>query len=334
MAKYFKTRITEMLDIEHPILCGGMQWVTRAELVAAVCNAGCMGFITAESLETPEDLRNEIKKTRTLTDKQFGINLSMVPEFGKPERTLKFCDIICEEGIKVVETAGRSPEPLMEKLKGGGVKVIHKLTTVRHALKAQSIGVDAVTILGWGSGGHIGTDNIASMIKVPLAAKELHIPVIAGGGVATGAGLLAALAMGAEAVLMGTAFLITEEAPIHRNIKEKYVQARETDTTLVMNSIKNPMRVLQNEHAAGVLELEARGGSFEQVVSEMSGKKSKAAYKSGETETSPQVCGQVVGFINEIMPVKRLIEEIITEAAAHNDRLKNISAGSIPNQEK
>ncbi len=326
MEKHFKTRITEMLDIEYPILGGGMQWVTRAEFVASICNAGCMGFLSAESLETPEDLRKEIKKTRTLTDKQFGINLSMVPEFGKPERTLKFCDIICEEGIKVVETAGRSPEPLMEKLKTGGVKVIHKLTTVRHAVKAQSIGVDAVTILGWGSGGHIGTDNIASMIKVPLAVKELDIPVITGGGVATGAGLLASLAMGAEAVLMGTAFFVTEEAPVHMDIKKKFLQALETDTTLVMKSIKNPMRVLQNRHSAEVLELEARGGSFEQVIAEMSGSKSKAAYKSGDTETSPHVCGQVVGFINEVKPVKKLIEEIISEAGILMERLKNISS--------
>jgi len=314
-----------MLDIKYPILCGGMQWVSRAEFVAAVCNAGCMGFITAESLERPEDLRDEIRKARTLTEKPFGINLSMVPEFGKPERTLQFCDIICEEGIKVVETAGRSPEPLMEKLKKGDVKIIHKLTTVRHAEKAQRLGVDAVTILGWGSGGHIGTDNIASFIKIPLAVKNLDIPVIAGGGVATGAGFLAALAMGAEAVLMGTAFFVTNEAPVHPDIKQKFIQASENDTTLVMNTIHNPMRVLKNRLSEDVLALEAKGATLEQVVAEMSGSKCKTAYKSGDIEISPHVCGQVVGLIDEVKPVKKLIDEIISDAEVLMKRLNNMS---------
>jgi nitronate monooxygenase len=183
MAKKFKTKITEMLDIEHPIISGGMQWLSRAELVSAVANAGGIGFITAESFETPEDLREEIRKTRDLTGKPFGVNLSMVPEFGEPERTLKFCDIVCEEGVKVVETAGRNPQPLMPKLKEGGVKVIHKLTSVRHALSAQRLGVDAVTMIGFGSGGHIGNDNVASFILLPKAVAALDIPVIAGGGI-------------------------------------------------------------------------------------------------------------------------------------------------------
>ena len=182
----FKTRITEMLGIEHPILCGGMQWISRAELVAAVANAGAMAFITAESFETPEDLANEIRKTRTLTDKPFGVNLSMVPEFGMPERTLKFCEVVVAEGVPVVETAGRSPEPLMTTLKDGGVKVIHKLTSVRHAVSAQKLGVDAVTLIGYGSGGHIGNENVASFVLLPKAVEALDIPVISGGAVCNG----------------------------------------------------------------------------------------------------------------------------------------------------
>ncbi|MGD8524393.1 MAG: nitronate monooxygenase, partial [Desulfobacterales bacterium] len=193
MTQKFKTKITEMLDIEHPIISGGMQWLSRAELVAAVANAGGIGFITAESFGTPEDLRQEIRKTRDLTDKPFGVNLSMVPEFGLPERTLKFCDVVCEEGLKVVETAGRSPEPLMPKLKQSGVRVIHKLTSVRHALTAQRLGVDAVTMIGFGSGGHIGNDNVASFILLPKAVAALEIPVIAGGGICNARGFLAAL---------------------------------------------------------------------------------------------------------------------------------------------
>ena len=174
MAKKFKTKITEMLGIDYPIISGGMQWLSRAELVAAVANAGAIGFMTAESFETPEDLRAEIKKIRTLTDKPFGVNLSMIPELGPPERTLQFCDIVCEEGVKVVETAGRSPEPLMPKLKDSGVKVIHKLPSVRHAVTAQRLGVDAVTLIGFGSGGHIGMDNVASFILLPKAVEALE----------------------------------------------------------------------------------------------------------------------------------------------------------------
>ena len=205
---------------------------------------------------------------------------------------------------------------VVKKLKQGDVRIIHKLTSVRHAVKAQSLGVDAVTILGWGSGGHIGTDDTASLIKIPLAVKNLDIPVIAGGGVATGAGLLASLAMGAEAVLMGTAFFATAEAPVHPAFKERFLQARETDTTLVMKSINNPMRVLRNKLSEEVLALEAEGASLEQVVAALSGSKSKLAYKNGDTEISPHVCGQGVGLIDEVKPglifldMSRAAEEI------------------------
>lgn len=236
----FKTKITELLGIKYPILSGGMQWISRAELVAAVGNAGGLGFMTAESFETPEDLREEIKKVRSLTDKPFGVNLSMTPEFGLPERTLKFCDVICEERVTVVETAGRSPEPLMPKLKESGAKVIHKLTSVRHALSAQRLGVDAVTLVGYGSGGHVGNDNVASFVLIPKAVTALKIPVIAGGAICNGKGFLGALAMGAEAVLMGTAFMMTKECPVHQNIKERLIETNETDTTLLLTTIKIP----------------------------------------------------------------------------------------------
>lgn len=312
-----------MLGIEYPILSGGMQWISRAEFVAHVCNAGGTGFITAESLEKPDDLNEEIKKMRDLTDKPFGINLSMVPEFGKPERTLQFCDVICENGIKFVETAGRSPEPLMPVLKQGGVKVIHKLTSVRHAIRAEKLGVDAVTILGYGSGGHIGTDNIASFIQLPLTIRELSIPIIAGGGIATGAGFLGALAMGAEAVLMGTAFFISEEASMHPGIKQKLVDTRVTDTLLLLNSIGNPIRVARNRLAEECLELEASGASLEAVINKVAGGKGRQAYISGDAESSPLACGQTVGLVNEVKSVKQIIEDIIEEADALLDRLNS-----------
>lgn len=324
MAKKFKTKITEMLGIEHPIISGGMQWLSRAELVAAVANAGGIGFITAESFETPEDLRQEIRKTRDLTDKPFGVNLSMVPEFGLPERTLKFCDVVCEEGLKVVETAGRSPEPLMPKLKQSEVKVIHKLTSVRHALTAQRLGVDAVTIIGFGSGGHIGNDNVASFILLPKAVAALDIPVIAGGGICNARGFLAALAMGAEAVLMGTAFMMTKECPVHENIKDRLVETKETDTALLLTTISNPIRCIKNKLADECLMIEEQGASFEEIIKTVAGGKGQIAYDGGDPDAAPIACGQIAGLIDSIKSVKEVIEDIISEADILVERLNGL----------
>jgi nitronate monooxygenase len=324
MAQKFKTRITEMLGIEHPIICGGMQWISRAEIVAAVGNAGGIGFITAESLETPEDLREEIKKTRDLTDKPFGINLSMVPEFGLPERTLKFCNVVVEEGVKVVETAGRSPEPLMPTLKDGGVKVIHKLTSVKHALSAQRLGVDAVTMIGFGSGGHIGNDNVASFILLPKAVAAMEIPVIAGGGICNGKGFLGALAMGAEAVLMGTAFMMTTESQIHQNIKDRLLETKETDTALLLTTIMNPVRCIKNKLADECLAIEAEGADFEQIINTVAGGKGQVAYDSGDPDGAPIACGQIAGCIDEIKSVGQVIEDILAEANHLMGRLNGL----------
>jgi len=324
MTQKFKTKITEMLGIEHPIICGGMQWISRAEIVAAVGNAGGIGFITAESLETPEDLREEIKKTRDLTDKPFGINLSMVPEFGLPERTLKFCDVVVEEGVKVVETAGRSPEPLMPRLKEGDVKVIHKLTSVKHALSAQRLGVDAVTMIGFGSGGHIGNENVASFILLPKAAAALDIPVIAGGGICNGRGFLGALAMGAEAVLMGTAFMMTQESKIHQNIKDRLLETKEADTALLLTTIMNPVRCIKNKLADECLAIEAEGADFEQIINTVAGGKGQVAYDSGDPDGAPIACGQIAGLIDEIKSVEQVIEDILSEADQLLDRLKGL----------
>ena len=325
MAPKFKTKITEMLGIEHPIICGGMQWISRAEIVAAVGNAGGIGFITAESLATPEDLREEIKKTRDLTDKPFGINLSMVPELGPPERTLKFCDVVVEEGVKVVETAGRSPEPLLPQLKAGGVKVIHKLTSVKHALSAQRLGVDAVTMIGFGSGGHIGNDNVASFILLPKAVAALEIPVIAGGGICNGRGFLGALAMGAEAVLMGTAFMMTRECKIHQNIKDRLIDTRETDTALLLTTLMNPVRCIKNKLADECLAIEAEGADFEQIINTVAGGKGEVAYDSGDPDGAPIACGQIAGLIDEIKSVRQVIDNILTDADQLLGRLKGLA---------
>jgi len=325
MAQKFKTKITEMLGIEHPILCGGMQWISRAEIVAEVANAGGIGFITAESLETPEDLRVEIKKIRDLTDRPFGINLSMVPEFGLPERTLKFCDVVVEEGVQVVETAGRSPEALMPKLKAGGVKVIHKLTSVKHALSAQRLGVDAVTMIGYGSGGHIGNDNVASYILLPKAVATLDIPVIAGGGICNGRGFLGALAMGAEAVLMGTAFMMTKECRIHQNIKDRLLATKETDTALLLTTIMNPIRCMKNKLADECLAIEAQGADFEKIIKTVAGGKGQIAYDNGDPDGAPIACGQVAGLIDEIKSVRQVIEDILSEADELLKRLNGLA---------
>jgi len=325
MDKKFKTKITEMLGCDHPILCGGMQWVSRAEFVAAVCNAGAFGFITAESFDTAEHLRAEIRKMRDLTDRPFGVNVSMVPEFGVPDRTIRFCEVICDEGVPAVETAGRSPEPLMPLFKAAGVKVIHKSTSVRHALKAQALGVDAVTLVGIGSGGHVGLDNVVAFVLIPQAVARLDVPVIAGGAVANGRGFLGALAMGAEAVLMGTAFFATQEAPVHPNIKQKVVQAEETDTSLIMSSIKNPIRCVNNKLVADVLAVEARGTTLAEILGLVAGGKGKLAYQSGDPDTAPIACGQVAGLIAEVKPAARLVEDIITEARQLLERLNRLA---------
>jgi nitronate monooxygenase len=303
-----------------------MQWISRAEFVASVCNAGGIAFITAESFETPEDLRSEIKKMHDLTDKPFGVNISMVPEFGMPERSLKFCEVVAEEGVKVVETAGRSPKPLMPTLKDAGIKVIHKMTSIRHAASAQKLGVDAVTLIGYGSGGHIGMDNVASFIMIPMAVSRLDIPVIAGGGVADGKGFLGALAMGAEAVLMGTAFFATQECPAHEAIKERLVQTSETETCLLLNSIHNPIRCVKNKLADECLALEEQNASFEEIITAVAGGKGKLAYDSGDTDISPIACGQIVGAIEEIKTVKQLIDDIVNEADGLMKRLNAMSA--------
>jgi len=322
----FKTKITDMLGIEHPILMGGMQWITKAEFVASVCNAGGTGFITAESFENDQALRDEIKKMRTLTDKPFGVNISMLPEVGNlADRTLGFLDVVCEENIPFVETAGRKPTLLMDKLKEAGIKVIHKLTSVRHAISAQQVGVDAVTMIGFGSGGHVGMDDVANFILIPQAVRHLDIPVVAGGGIADGRGFLAALAMGAEAVLLGTAFFATEESPVHKNIKEKIVQAHETDTSLIMSSIKNPARCVNNKLVEDVLEAESKGASLDEILALVIGGRGKVSYESGDPEIAPIACGQVAGLIHEIKPVADVVNDIINEACELHDRLDRIA---------
>lgn len=318
-----KTRVTEMLGIEHPILQGGMQYVSRAGLVSAVSNAGGLGILTALTFDKPEDLGKEIQKTKEMTDKPIGVNLTILPTL-KPVPYEEYVRVIVESGVKIMETAGRSPEQFMPALKEAGVKVIHKCTSVRHGLKAERIGCDAVSIDGFECAGHPGEDDITSLILVPRAADEIKIPLIASGGFGDGRGLAAALALGAEAMNMGTRFLGVKEAPVHDNLKEKLVEANELQTALIFRTLRNTARIYRNSVAEKVLEIEAKGNAtIEDLAPYVAGEQGRKLMDSGEMESGIWTAGMVAGLVYDIPTTKELIERIVADAEAIiNSRLK------------
>lgn len=321
-----KTRITELLGIKYPVIQGGMQWLSRAELAAAVSNAGGLGIITAATQAGKEELVGEIRKTRSLTDKPFGVNISMLPEIGPRDKTVQYFEAVLEENVPVVETSGRSPEEFVPHLKKAGIKLIHKVPAVRFAQKAERVGADAVTVVGFECGGHPGMDDVTTLILAPKAAGSLSIPVIAGGGIADARGLVAALALGAEAVVMGTRFVATTECLAHQNIKEWIVGAREIDTVMIQRSIRNAARVMRNAAAEKVLEMEARGAGLEELLTVISGQVGRKALFNGDIQGGTFAVGQCVGLINEIKPIKDVIEEMVNGAEAILSRLQNIMA--------
>jgi len=310
-----RTQITRDLGIEHPIIQGGMMWVSQPELVAAVSNAGALGILTALTFETPEGLAEAIRQTRRLTSKPFGINLTLLPTLA-PKNYDGFVDVIVSEGIGIVETAGRNPVQFIEKLKGADIKVIHKCTSVRFALKAQSIGCDYVSIDGCECAGHPGEEDITSLILIPRAVDQLSIPVIASGGFADGRGLVAALALGAGAINMGTRFVATVESPVHQNVKDWLVRAAEGDTTYVLRSLRNTERVLKNSVAEKVGALEAEGAGIEKLAPLVSGKNGLKVLESGDIEAGLCTAGLCVGLVNDIPTVAQLIERIVSDAEA------------------
>ena len=310
-----KNRITELFGIQHPIIQGGMHFVGFAELAAAVSNAGGLGTITGLTQRTPADLANEIAKCRELTDKPFAVNLTFLPTVKSPDYP-GYIEAIIKGGVKIVETAGRSPQEYMPALKEAGIKVIHKCTSVRHALKAQSIGCDAVSVDGFECGGHPGEDDIPNMILLPRAADELEIPVVASGGMADGRSLVAALALGAEGMNMGTRFIATQEAPVHENVKQAIVAASELDTRLVMRPLRNTERVLNNSAVERILEKEARLGkdlTFNDIIDEVAGVYPRIM-KDGEMELGAWSCGMVAGLIHDVPTCQQLIDNIMAEA--------------------
>jgi NAD(P)H-dependent flavin oxidoreductase YrpB (nitropropane dioxygenase family) len=309
----FKTRITELFGIKYPIVQGGMMWISRAELVAAASNAGCLGIITAFTSPTPQELAAEIKKARALTDKPFGVNITLLPTL-RPVDIDGYFNTIIDAGIKIVETAGRNPEPYMERLKAAGIKVIHKCTSVRFARTAQRIGCDAVSIDGFECAGHPGEEDVTSLVLIPLTVDAVEIPVIASGGFGDGRGLVAALALGAEAVNMGTRFMATKEAPGHPKVKEWLVQASERDTLLLLRSFRNTMRALRNPTSEKVLELEKQGADIHQLESLVSGRVGLNLLETGDVNNGLLSAGQVIGLIHDIPMVKELVDRIIKEA--------------------
>jgi NADH:quinone reductase (non-electrogenic) len=324
-----KTRITELFGIEHPIVQGGMHYVGFAELAAAVSNAGGLGIITGLTQKTPDGLAKEISRCKDMTDKPFGVNLTFLPAVASPDYP-GFVRVIIESGIKIVETAGNNPQAVLPAFKQAGVKVIHKCTSVRHALKAQAIGCDAVSVDGFECGGHPGEDDVPNMILLPRAADELDIPFVASGGQADGRSLVASLAMGADGINMGTRFMATKEAPVHDNVKQALLKATELDTRLVMRPLRNTERVLNNAATQHVLETEARLGkavTFNDIAKDVAGLYPKIMLE-GEVDSGVWSCGMVAGLINDIPSCKELIDRIMAEAdSIINQRLRGFLAG-------
>ena len=321
-----KTKITEMFNIKHPIVQGGMHFVGFAEMASAVSNAGGLGIITGLTQPSPKDLANEIARCHDMTDKPFGVNLTFLPGFANPDYP-GYIQSIVDGGVKIVETAGRSPEKFMPLLKDAGIKVIHKCTSVRHSLKAQKIGCDAASVDGFECGGHPGEDDIPNMILLPRADEELEIPFIASGGMGNGQQLVAALAMGAEGVNMGTRFIATKEAPVHQNVKEALVNASELDTELIMRPLRNTERVLKNDAVTRILEKEKSLGDkiqIQDIFGEVAGKYPKIM-QEGAMDEGAWSCGMVAGLIHDIPTCKELIERVVAEAEEIiNNRLSNL----------
>jgi NADH:quinone reductase (non-electrogenic) len=313
-----KTRFTEMFGIKHPIVQGGMQNVGKAELVAAVANAGALGFITALTQPTPERLAAEIKRTREMTDKPFGVNLTILPTIN-PVPYDEYRQAIIEGGVKIVETAGNNPQPHMPAFRAAGIKIIHKCTSVRHAVKAQGVGVDCVSIDGFECAGHPGEDDVPGLILIPAAADKITIPMLASGGFGDGRGLVAALALGADGINMGTRFMATKEAPIHQHVKEQIVANDERQTDLIFRTMHNTARVGRNAISQKVVEIEKegmkRGGAkFEEVRDLVAGTRGKGVLETGDIDAGIWSAGQVQGLIHDIPSCKELIERIVRDA--------------------
>jgi len=317
------TRVTQLLGIRYPIIQGGMMWVGRADLAAAVSNAGGLGIMTALTQPTPEALAREIERCRGLTDRPFGVNLTFLPTINPPPYE-RYLEVILRAGVPVLETAGNNPRDVVPVAKAAGLVTIHKCTSVRHAVTAERLGVDIVSIDGFECAGHPGEDDVGGLVLIPVAARQLSVPIIASGGIGDGRGLAAALALGAEGVNMGTRFCATVEAPIHPDIKQALVAGTERDTRLVLRTLHNTARVLRNAIADQVIELESRGAKFEEVRPLVAGARGAAALNTGDVNGGVITAGQVIGLIDDIPTCDALIQRMVRECRQRSAELQSL----------
>jgi nitronate monooxygenase len=322
-----RTRFTDLFAVTHPICQGGMQWVGRAQLVSSVANAGALGIITGLTQPTPEALYQEILRCREMTDRPFGVNLTNLPAI-KPPPLAEYRRVIIESGVKIVETAGYRPDEHLPDFKAAGIKVIHKCTSVRHAVSAQKMGVDAVSIDGFECAGRPGEDDIPGLVLLPAAADRIQIPILASGGFADGRGLVAALALGADGINMGTRFLATREAPIHEAVKQKLVASDERATDLVYRTFRNTARVARNTISQQVLAMEKEGAKFEDLRSLVAGVRGRKVYETGELDAGIWSAGMAQGLIHDVPSVKDLVERIVSDAERIIARLGTLAASS------
>lgn len=309
----FRTQFCGLFGVDYPIVQGGMQWVGRAELVSAVANAGALGFLTALTQPTPEELAKEIQRCKDMTDKPFGVNLTILPTITPPPYA-EYRQAIIESGVKIVETAGANPKEHIPHFKEAGIKVIHKCTSVRHAVKAQELGVDAISIDGFECAGHPGEDDIPGLVLIPAAVDKVEVPVVASGGFADGRGLVAALALGASGINMGTRFLCTAEAPVHQRIKEQIVAASELDTELIFRPLRNTARVASNPVSRKVVQILAEGGEFADVRELVAGSRGRKVFEEGDPDLGIWSVGLAQGIIHDIPTVEELVSRIMREA--------------------
>ncbi len=320
MPPKLKTRVTDILGSKYPLVMGTMGYQSTPQLVAAACNAGAFACLTSIMSKTSQALRDEIRKTKSLTDKPFGVNINLFPMVS-PLPHEEYIEVALEEGVKVIETSGRSPENLVERIKKGNARLMHKCARLRDARTAERVGADIVEIVGFECGGHPSKENVTSLVLIPQVVDAVKVPVIAGGGIADARGFVAALALGAEGVIMGTRFLATKECQIHPNFKERLVSAQSTETMFVMRTLTDPMRVLRTQLMLKVQDLEDKGASIEEIVPLVAGQRSMKAMEAGNVDESLLACGQIVGLVHDIPTVKELVERTMEEATALYERL-------------
>jgi NAD(P)H-dependent flavin oxidoreductase YrpB (nitropropane dioxygenase family) len=320
VAQKLKTRVTEILGSEYPLIMGTMGYQSTPELVAAAVNAGAFACLSSVMSKTVQSLRDEIRKTKKLTDKPFGININLFPMVS-PLPVEEYIELALEEGITIIETSGRSPEHLVDRVKKGKAKLMHKCARVRNARTAERVGADIIEIVGYECGGHPSKEQISSLVLIPQVVDAVKVPVVAGGGIADARGFVAVMALGAEGVLMGTRFMATKECPIHRNYKQRLINTQSTDTMMVLRTLTDPIRVMRNDLMMKVDEMEQKGAAAEEIISMVAGQKSQKAMEEGDVEGALLACGQVVGLVHDIPTVKELVDRTMAEAIAIYERL-------------